>query len=257
MPSMKNLLLLIAIVVPVLVWGQKDKEKFKPDFKIGLQSQFGYSYRRLKPVNEISNKIIPLRNQNEKGFFTSRIEGILTISNKKLKWIEYEFGIGYEYFSPKGLQIYYFDPPYTYGKKTYRNHHFLHIRNGVNFVIGKKRHKFLISSGANLSIYVRKKYGSNERENSKTRNVSPFISSGYRYCLNDKFSFSIQAYFNSQILDNNEAQNYSEITGYYGPVGSGQNFYPIYEYHKPEQEFYWQAGLKFTFLFEFKRKPIS
>lgn len=247
-------LTVFSIIVPILLFGQeKDgKNKFKPIFSIGLQTQMGYAYRNLKSTSEFSKTVIDLRNQNESGFYTSRGEFVINICNQRNKWLEYQLGLGYEYLSPTGLQEYFFSPPHTNGKTVKQIHNFLHFRNGLNFLIGNNSEKLILSGGASLSIYVRKKYASNERENSKNVNVSPYVSVGYQHQFLNKNSFSIQAYFNSQILDNNETHRYTEITGYSGPTGSGQNTYPEFEYHAPEEEYYWQAGLKLTFLFNLK-----
>jgi hypothetical protein len=186
-------------------------------FQLGIHFSPDVCYRTLKnnDGSTMSDAIIQQRNENEifKLGYTLGLTTLLPLN----KHISLESGITY---SNKGYQttmqvLYYFqyDPAAPQKMKSIYNNHYIDIPFKANFILGKKKLRFISSLGLTTNVFIRETSTSvlvysdrTERNSSATNfkynrlNLSPSFGLGIDYQLNDKMNFRIQPSFSYSLL---------------------------------------------------------
>lgn len=227
---MKKLLFFILCCMSIFVYAQDStKTKKASRFFIGVNFSPDYCFRTLKNTDgsAISTMIYDNDNkiQTAKFGFSSGINACYIIT----KHISVDLGVQY---SNKGYQTaentLIFGPPPrrgfinttlpTSGKIIYR-YNYLDIPLKVNFVFGKKKLRLISSIGLTTNIFVSEtnsfvgKYSNGSSfKNSSTStsghtkvNLSPTISCGIDYKINERMFFRIEPTFRYGILNTVDA----------------------------------------------------
>lgn len=251
---MKLTTFLFTIVITANTFGQEtQKNTPTADFKrvqIGANFSPDYCFRMLKnnDGSSTSEAILKLRNSNERqklGYSA----GLNFIFNLRKK-IGIEIGVQY---SNKGYQTKMQDltfasmidprhgfvyntsgPTPTRGKFIY-NDYYLDIPLKVNFIFGKKKIRFITSAGATTNVFIKEtttsvleyEDGSHTRKTSSSTydynqfNISPLISVGIDWKLNEKNNLRIEPTFRYGVLKIIDAP----LTGYLWNAGLNIGYY--------------------------------
>lgn len=207
-------------------------------FQLGIHFSPDVCYRTLQNFDgsAMSEVILQQRNENEtlKLGYTF---GINTLFNLN-KHVALETGINY---SNKGYQtnmqvLYYFqyDPAFPQKMKSIYNYHYIDIPMKANFILGKKKLRFISSIGLTTNVFIKETSTSvlvysdkTERNSSATNfnynrfNLSPSIGLGIDYQLNDKMNLRIEPSFRYGILKIIDAP----VTGYLFNAGLNLSYY--------------------------------
>jgi hypothetical protein len=125
------------------------------------------------------------------------------------------------------------------------------INQGLNFLIGKKAHKAVISMGSYFTLTnnsTRIQYYSSFREKYTSLNISPYFSVGFLHQSIKSNNVSVQLFFKCQIKNHIEGNRYYEGLPQNDPFLSEHDV-PNYTTHSPENEYQWQTGVKLAYLF--------
>jgi len=239
---MKHLTLFILTITAFSSYGQdKTKETPTSDFKrvqIGINISPDICFRTLKNNygSSTSDGFIKMSNENETvkvGFTT----GLNVCFNLK-KFIALETGIQY---SNKGYQTKFKDlifgqpdPNAPNKAKFIYNFHFIDIPLKANFTIGKKKVRFFTSVGVTTNIFIKETQTSvlvySDRTDKKTNptsfdykrvNISPTISVGIDYKINNRMNLRVEPTFRYGVLKIIDAP----VTGYLYNGGLNISYY--------------------------------
>jgi len=242
MTTMKHLTLFILTITAFSSYGQdKTKETPTSDFKrvqIGINISPDICFRTLKNNygSSTSDGFIKMSNENETvkvGFTT----GLNVCFNLK-KFIALETGIQY---SNKGYQTKFKDlifgqpdPNAPNKAKFIYNFHFIDIPLKANFTIGKKKVRFFTSVGVTTNIFIKETQTSvlvySDRTDKKTNptsfdykrvNISPTISVGIDYKINNRMNLRVEPTFRYGVLKIIDAP----VTGYLYNGGLNISYY--------------------------------
>lgn len=230
---MKLISILLTTVISTNVFGQEKQIDIPTsDFKqvqIGVNFSPDFCFRTLKnnDGSSISDIVLNLRNENETikfGYTTG-----LNICFNFKKFVALETGIQY---SNKGYQALMKDLTYgdmidpRYGfiyatsgtaptkAKFIYNYHYIDIPLKVNFTFGKKKIRLISSVGLTTNIFIKEtsasvlEYsdGKTDRKNYPTTfdynkiNISPIISVGIDYKINNRMNLRIEPTFRYGVL---------------------------------------------------------
>jgi hypothetical protein len=241
---MKKLFVFVFIITSVFVYAQDStKTKKASRFFIGVNFSPDYCYRTIKHTDNsyLSDFIYDTRNKIEqpKLGFTSGINVCYILT----KHISLDLGLQY---SNKGYQtknetLIYPTPGSaatynlpTSGRFVYR-YNYIDIPLKANFVFGKKKLRLITSVGLTTNIFISEtnsfigKYsnGSSFRSSSTANyglsrvNLSPLISCGIDYKINNKMFFRVEPTFRYSILSTVNAP----ITEYVWSAGLNVSYY--------------------------------
>lgn len=206
-----------------------------PIVKMGFQSLIGFNNRILRPTSFYSYDKVNDRNSIEEGSYAASIEYLIHYTTKRTQWFELVTGIGFE-----STEI-----------KNNSKSHFFMINQGLNFLIGKKAHKAVISMGSYFTLTnnsTRIQYYSSFREKYTSLNISPYFSVGFLHQSIKSNNVSVQLFFKCQIKNHIEGNRYYEGLPQNDPFLSEHDV-PNYTTHSPENEYQWQTGVKLAYLF--------
>lgn len=210
---MRKIALLLFICFPLFLQAQ-NKSTVSKKLKLGVIFAPEYSYRKLSVAkkDESIAFIIPLRNKNESALigYTLGINAIYNLS----KHLNLESGVNY---SVKGYktdeQVLTFEDQLTasgfgqiYGVNKF---HFLEIPIKLGFSYGKKKTQFIAGIGVSTSFFLGSKsefkikspngniqnYSFNSDIPYRTFNLSPTISAGINYNINNHSNIKIEPTF--------------------------------------------------------------
>jgi hypothetical protein len=221
---MRKLIAFVFIITSVFAYAQDSTKTKKPRrFFIGVNFSPDYCFRTLKNIDggAISTMIYDNDNkiQTAKFGFSSGINACYIIT----KHISVDLGVQY---SNKGYQtaenaLTFGTPPRrgfvynfpTSGKIVYR-YNYIDIPLKVNFVFGKKKLRLISSIGLTTNIFISEtnsfigKYSNGASfKNSSTSssginrlNLSPTVSCGIDYKMNDKMFFRVEPTFRYGVI---------------------------------------------------------
>ena len=210
--------------------------------KLGFQTHIGVNDRILVATNDYSSNKVKERNKHQSTLYAFNIELVSHISNQKIKWMEYIIGAGYQYSC-------------TYGKYGIEESHFGSINQGLNFIIGKKANKAIISIGSYFTLTnnpTRVQNYSSFREKYTNLNISPYFSIGFLRESIKSNNVSVQLFFKCQVKNHIEGNVYYESLPQTNPFLEEHNE-PNYTTHLPENEYQWQTGIKIAYLFNLSK----
>ncbi len=239
---MKQLTISFLILTALNTFGQiKTKDVIQSDFKrfqIGINFSPDICFRTLK-INEnhsTSNLVLNQRNKIEtmKFGYTSGLNVCFSIT----KFIGMETGIQY---SNKGYQTKFIDltsnqpdPSIPNKIKIIYNFHFIDIPLKVNFTLGKKKVRFFSSVGLTANILIKETQTSilvfsnhTDKQTQPTSydynktNISPTISLGIDYKINNRMNLRVEPTFRYGVLKIINAP----LTGYLYNGGLNISYY--------------------------------
>ena len=241
---MKNILILLAFIFTVNIYGQDDKKTDSSfDFKriqIGINFSPDYNYRTLKDndTNSVNSIIIDIRNDQEIAKFGYSTG--LNVCYNFTKTIGLETGIHYteKGFQTKKLDIVgnQPDPSLPNNIKFIYNFFYIDIPLKANIMFGRKRISFFSSIGFITNIFIKETSTSilefsNGRIEKKTQpstmlhynkvNISPSISTGIDFKMNDRMNLKIEPIFRYGVFKIINAS----ITDYLWNVGINITYY--------------------------------
>jgi len=242
MTTLKNLTLFILTITSFSLYGQdKSKENPTSDFKriqIGINISPDICYRTLKNNSGSStgDLYIKLYNENEtvKVGYTAGLNICFNIK----KFFGLETGIQY---SNKGYQTKLIDlifgqpvPSSPNKGKFIYNFHYIDIPLKANFTIGKKKVRFFTSVGVTANIFIKGTQTSvlvySDRSDKKTNptnfdykklNISPAISVGIDYKINNRMNLRVEPTFRYGVLKIID----TSVTGYLYNAGLNMSYY--------------------------------
>jgi Outer membrane protein beta-barrel domain len=246
-PPMKRLFLLLTLFSSFAMQAQKSKSSKEPQqIFIGVNFSPDYTNRKLKNNNGIATTGIVLnsRNDNETGKFGYTTGLNVCIHFTKL--IGFETGIQY---SNKGYQTKKMDlnfgqpgPGLPTKSKHIYNYHYIDIPLKVNFTFGKGKVQFFSSAGFITNIFIKAtqtnilEYADGRKDKRKESStfdykkidISPMISVGFTYKINEKMHFTVEPTFRYGILKIIDAP----ITEYLWNAGLNMGFYYRLKSHR-------------------------
>jgi hypothetical protein len=238
---MKRLILFLATTFCSLIANGQNTNDSKPtkDFKrilIGVNFSPDYCFRKLKNNDGSSTSalIVDNRNSHESAKFgyTTGINVCINFS----KAIGLEAGIQY---SNKGYQFKFnnstFDPSIPTKGKIIYNDKYIDIPLKINLTLGKRKVQFFSSVGITTNIFIGEtqtnilKYsdGNTDKRTQSTPynynkvDISPIISLGINYKINDKMNLRVEPTFRYGVLKIID----SPVTGYLWNAGLNIGYY--------------------------------
>lgn len=244
---MKQFTFLLLISISIGLFGQeKINEIASTDFvrsQIGINTSLDVGYRTLKNKDgsSIGNTILDFRNENEipKIGFTTGMNILFNIK----KNISVEAGIQY---SNKGYQTKLYeanfitpdgggeDPLLPDKLKYIYNYHYMDIPLKANLTFGKNKLRFISSLGLTTNVFIKETQTSIQVYSNRTErntvptnieykrfNLSPTISAGIDYKLNNRMNLRIEPTFRYGVLKIIDAS----VTGYLFNGGLNIGYY--------------------------------
>lgn len=238
---MKFLIHIILLFFTFDLFGQINEAAYS-DFtrtQIGINASFDVGYRQLKNSggSSLGDYIIEYRNNEEipKIGFTPGLNTLFNLKNN----MSVEVGIQYSNkgFQTKMLELFPFqpnDPLVPNETKFIYNYHYLDIPLRFNYVFGKKKIRFLTSAGVTTNVFIEETqksiriYSDRTEKNTEPTNIeynrfniTPTLSFGIDYKINNKMNLRIEPIFRYGILKIIDAP----ITGYLYNTGLNVGFY--------------------------------
>jgi len=240
---MKRLTFLIATIFSLSVYGQ-DTLKSKPtkDFKrvlIGVNFSPDYCYRTLKNNDGSSSSTFVLESRNDREIAKFGYTAGLNVCYNFTNLIGIETGVQY---SNKGYQTKMQDliwgqpdPSLPTKAKFIYNDNYIDIPLKVNFTFGKKKFRFCASAGLTTNIFINETStsvqefsdGDQKKQTSKTSfsykriDLSPTVSIGVDYKINNKMNLKVEPTFRYGVLKIID----SPVTGYLWNAGLNISYY--------------------------------
>lgn len=211
---MKNLSIYLILLISLSSYGQ---DKTNPRFQIGVNFSSDICYRNLESTDgsSTSNIIVSQRDEREipKFGFTTGLNVCFELNDN----FALESGIQY---SKKGDQTKYLGvnfgqlpPSFPEQVKYIYDYNYMDIPLRLNYTFGKRKVRFLTSVGVTANIFLNYKQTNiavySDRTEKKVSeqtfdferiNISPTISAGIDYKINDKMSLRIESIFRYGVL---------------------------------------------------------
>jgi hypothetical protein len=218
---MKHLTIILLSLTSFICYGQdKTKEAPTTDFKrvqIGINFSPDVCFRTLKNNDGSSSSELVIDNRNERETVKFGYTTGLNVCFKINKFVGMETGIQY---SNKGYQTKMQDlisdqpaPSLPNQSKFIYDFHCIDIPVKINFTIGKKKFRFFTSVGVMTNIFIKETQTSilvySDRTDEKTSptnfnynkiNISPTISVGIDYKINDRMNLRVEPNFRYGVL---------------------------------------------------------
>ncbi len=218
---MKRLIFLLLTLTAFASYGQENTKlamitNFKR-FQIGINISPDICFRSIKNIDggSLGDMIIKLRNETEniKVSYTVGLNACYSIK----RFVSLEAGIQY---SNKGNETKFLDlvfdqpdPSLPEKAKMIYSYHYIDIPVKVNFTIGKKKVRFFTSVGVTTNIFIKETQigvlvysDRTERINTSTNtnynnvNISPTISVGIDYKINNRMNLRVEPTFRYGVL---------------------------------------------------------
>jgi hypothetical protein len=212
---MKRIAAFVLLIFPLISFAQKMSEQ---RFQIGVNFSTDICFRSLSSTDgsSINNVIIDQRNDWEipKFGFTTGLNVMYTLNNH----FSLESGVQY---SNKGYQTSFLflhsgqlPPSVPEQVKYIYNYNYLDIPLRLNYVVGKKKIRFISSVGIATNVFLNykqtnvlvyadrtEKVQSTQDYDFKRFNLSPTISAGVDYKINDMMSLRLETIFRYGVLN--------------------------------------------------------
>lgn len=246
--GMKNKILLLCftlMLTNVLYAAENTEVESYKRLYIGASFTMNVAYRHLAAQSSLAQTTLDMRNKYEKpqwGFQAGPRLGV-----RATRWLSIETGVDYwrhRYsFRRDGLQfgsqwngsIYYDSTSQGYSVKSIEDYHYLNVPVALNFSLGKRKLKGIISTGVNLSFLITKKTTyrlilNNDVLESNTVtdngpyasfNVSPFLGVGVEWHLGKVLFLRLMPVAQMQAMKNVDAP----LTEYLWSVGMNASLY--------------------------------
>jgi hypothetical protein len=220
---MKRFLILFTIIIPFVAKSQDDlKIKSKKDYNkilIGISFSSDFNYRTLKKTDEnVTTKDIFQHNNATETFKLGYTTG-LNICYNFSNTIGIEAGVQYSNKGYRTKEMNFSGTNLANDIKTKLryNYYYIDLPTKVNFTFGQKKIRLFTSIGASTNFFIKninttivqysdnskKKYSQNTVGKHQKYNkiyISPLVSLGINYKLNEKFNLRVESIFRYGIL---------------------------------------------------------
>jgi Outer membrane protein beta-barrel domain len=237
---MKQLFFFPLLLSSLALQAQKTKSSKEPQrIFIGVNFSHDYDYRKLKNNNGSPSTGIVLNSRNDREVGKFGYTTGLNVCIHFTKLMGFETGIQY---SNKGYQTKRHDlifpspdPTLPTKAKFIYNYYYIDIPLKVNFTFGKGKLQFFSSTGFTTNIFIKETQtsvfeyadGRTEKEREETNfdykkiDISPMISVGFTYKINEKMHLRVEPTFRYGILKTIDAP----VTQYLWNAGVNMAFY--------------------------------